>query len=342
MELHPLARKTVANLPLPGPLKERRHASIALNSNLLAHSGPWRTYPDVWQRDLIDGVIRIWSEIEERKGGALNLTNSNVILTRGGVDALDIALSIFCEPGRDVVAIAPPSFEAFPQWAALHALKILTLEQGDWAAAAAVDAKALLLCSPNNPLGGMISQDVIRSLLRVYAGIVILDEAYADFSLKTSAMSLVNEFPNLVVLRTLSKSFGLAGLRVGALVGHPSTIHAALRVQIPFCIPSPVRDALLNCLETPEEIHTGISWVRKECARVVACLEKSTHVARVHPSDANFVCVFWKDPEVVRRLLFEADISVHDFEGFSRVTVGSRDANNSFLKAIEASIDGGA
>jgi histidinol-phosphate aminotransferase len=334
MEFHPLARKTVTDLPLPGPLKARRHATVALHGNLLARSGPWRNYPDVLQSDLIDGVIRLWTEIELRKGGILNLTNNNVLLTRGGVDALDIALSIFCEPGRDMVAITPPSFEAFPHWAALHGLKVLTLAQRDWAAVAASRAKALLLCSPNNPLGTMISQDDIRSLLRAYAGIVILDEAYADFSEKTSAMSLVNEFPNLVVLRTLSKSFGLAGLRVGALVGHPSTIYTALRVQIPFCIPSPVRDALLNCLQTPKEIHEGIFWVRKERTRVATCLEKSVHVTHVHPSDSNFLCVVWKNPDIVRRLLLQADISVLDLENFSRITVGSRDANDAFLRAI--------
>jgi len=340
MTFHSLARKAIIELPIPGPLKIGSRASIALNNNLLPNLGPWRAYPNVWQRDLVDGVIRLWRGIEERKGGTLELSGDNVLLTHGGVDALDIALTVFCEPGRDAVAITPPSFEAFPHWAALHSLSVVTLMQNDWVAAAASNTKALLLCSPNNPLGEMISQDSIRSLLQVYPGIVILDEAYADFSEKTSAMSLVNQFNNLVVLRTLSKSIGLAGLRVGALVGNPSTIHTALRVQIPFCISTPVRDTLLEILKTPDTIHADIAWVRCERARVAACLKTSAYVARVLPSDANFLCVYWNNPDVVRCLLREADVGVHDFGEGSRVTVGSRDANDTFLRAIAASTEG--
>jgi histidinol-phosphate aminotransferase len=339
VDLHPLARSAVTALPVPGPLRSVRLTRIALDHNLPPQPSPWRAYPDVRQRDLVCGVMGLWSDIEARKGSDLILATDNVLLTRGGVDALDIALSIFCEPNRDTVAITPPSFEAFPHWAALHGLKVVHLAQNDWAAASTSGTKALLLCSPNNPLGGMIAQESVRALLRIYPGIVILDEAYADFSAKPSAMSLVNEFENLVVLRTLSKSFGVAGLRVGALVGHPSTIHAALRVQVPFCVASPVRQALMEVIENPARIHSIISHVQSERARMTARLNLSPHVARVRPSDANFLCVDWKDQDTARGILRRADIRVRDFDGFSRITIGVREDNDTFLSAVEASLE---
>ncbi|UXU85563.1 pyridoxal phosphate-dependent aminotransferase [Burkholderia sp. S-53] len=327
-------------MPLPGPFRSPSPASITLDHNLTPQSGPWVAYPDVLQRDLVDGIIRLWMQIEAQKGGALRIVPENVLLTQGGVDALDVALSTFCEPGVDTVGITPPSFEAFPHWAALHGLPVVRLPQEAWGAAAASGTKALLLCSPNNPLGNMIGRDSLRTLLSTYPGIVILDEAYADFSATPSSMSLVDEFDNLVVLRTLSKSFGLAGLRVGALVGHPSTIRAALRVQIPFCVPSPVRAALLEALQEPARVHEAIAHVRRERARMTACLGTSPHVASVNPSDANFLCVHWKDPETARGRLGEAGIRVRDFGAFSRVTIGSHEDNDAFLTTVEASLKG--
>lgn len=334
MQPHPLARRAVAGLPLPGPLTRVPSKRFALDDNLPAGDGPWRAYPDARPLELIDGVIKLWRAIEARKGSRLELGFENVLLTHGGVDALNLALTVFCEPGRDAVGIPMPCFEAFPHWATLHGLRVSVLEHGDWLTAATSDTKALLLCSPHNPLGTMMTRDEIRALLRMYRGIVIVDEAYADFADKASAMSLVDEFPNLVVLRTLSKSFGLAGLRVGALVGHASTIDAALRVQIPFAMPIPVVDALRASLGHAHAIHDRIAFVRAERVRVAALLATSPHVTSVLPTDANFLCVRWHSPDLARRLLEQANVGLRHFEAFSRVTIGDSEANDALLNAL--------
>ncbi|RKP51084.1 pyridoxal phosphate-dependent aminotransferase [Trinickia fusca] len=334
MAPHPLARRAIVELPLPGPLTQAPSKRYALDDNLPADDGPWRAYPHTRPLDLIEGVIELWRDIEERKGIRLELGFENVLLTHGGVDALNLALTVFCEPGRDAVGIPMPCFEAFPHWATLHGLRVATLEHGDWRTAATSDTKALLLCSPHNPLGTMMMRDEIRALLTTYRGVVIVDEAYADFSDKASAISLVDEFANLVVLRTLSKSFGLAGLRVGALVGHASTIDAALRVQIPFAMPIPVIDALRVSLGHAQAIHDRLAFVRVERVRVAALLAMSPHVTSVLPTDANFLCVRWRSPDLVHRLLENANVGVRHFAAVSRVTVGDRDANDVLLKAL--------
>ncbi|HET7371378.1 MAG TPA: histidinol-phosphate transaminase [Gammaproteobacteria bacterium] len=274
-----------------------------------------------------------------------------VLPTRGSDDAIDALIRCFCRPGRDAVLTLSPTFSMYARFARLHGTESTELPlQEDFAPPrrkllrARDGVKLAFLCSPNNPTGRAIPNNLVAEVCRTYAknAIVVVDEAYAEFMRQESALDLLKHFDNLAVLRTLSKAFGLAGARVGALIATPGIIDQVRKVLPPYLLPTP-------CIAAAERAlgERNIQVSRQRVARIVTArdqlaraLEQARDVLTVFPSDANFVLVHCNDAAGVLRRLTGAGIRVRAFNtprltGYLRIGVGRPQDNRALLAALE-------
>ncbi|EKS6646000.1 aminotransferase class I/II-fold pyridoxal phosphate-dependent enzyme [Enterobacter hormaechei] len=339
MKKNNLVRTVIYELPELSPLSHgvsnHQHTH---HDNLLPYNGKWREYPCIDTSEISSNIINAWGKIEGSKGFNLELHDENVLITNGCVDALMLSMTLFCEPKVDSIAIYPPTFEAFSYWATLQGVGVHEIKGNLTNELSLLNPKLTILCSPNNPTGYMFSRNEIINLLRSSNGGLIIDETYADFSNKESAMSLVNDFENLVVIRSLSKSFGLAGLRLGSMIASESIIQASRKVQVPFSISSPVRNEVNLALNNIDLIIDNIDKIRTECRRFMHELKTCPCVSFVYESDANFIFVKWNDPVKVQDFLCSNGFSVKNTLYGTRITVSTQNENDFFISKLKECI----
>lgn len=259
---------------------------------------------------------------------------AQVLPTRGSDDAIDALGRACLEPGRDAVIVVPPTFTMYGVFARLQGANVIEVPLADgfrYDVAAIAGAwrpgvKLVYVCSPNNPTGTTLAPDALDALCTALAGraVVVVDEAYQEFSAQPSAVPALARHENLVVLRTLSKAYGLAGLRCGALLGAPTFVQAVRRVLPPYPLPTPVISAALAAL-TPDavaEVERIAGEIRDRRDRFATALEASPSVAAVTRGEGNFVLV--QGPS---ERLEAAGIRVRRFDGalsgWFRITVGT-------------------
>jgi histidinol-phosphate aminotransferase len=277
-----------------------------------------------------------------------------VLVCRGGDEAIDLLVRVFCRPAADVVFTLPPTFGQYALAARLqgarHEALSLERERGF-----AVDADALLarlspatkvlfLCSPNNPTGNVLDPGIVERACRALAGraLVVHDEAYVEFSGCQSLVPWTERFPNLVVLRTLSKAHALAGARIGALIGASELVGLLARVLQPFALSRPGVEAALDAL-APARLAATAERVRRLCTereRLRAALGGRPLVRRVFPSRANFLLI--ETDDAARFLAAAARGGVlargfpsgHPLADCARVTVGAPEQNDRLVEAL--------
>jgi histidinol-phosphate aminotransferase/imidazoleglycerol-phosphate dehydratase/histidinol-phosphatase len=272
-----------------------------------------------------------------------------MIVTRGADDAIDVMVRTFCRPGVDAVAICPPTFAAYAHFARLQGARVVEIPLGaDFefdadafvtAARADPSLKLAFLCSPNNPTGNVIDPaDVLRVADALRETILVLDEAYIEFADIESLAAEAARRPNLVVLRTLSKAFGLAGARVGAAIGHAELIALAARAMAPYPLPSPSIAAALAALAPARRPmqQARIARLKAERARIAPLLGGAEGVVRVRSGGGNFLFLEVADPEALAARLHRLGIRVrfrpNAAPGGVRISIGN-DAENAALLA---------
>lgn len=318
-------------------------ASIFLDANENSFGSPlvkwYNRYPDPHQ-------LKMKQKLSEIKG----LPVSSIFLGNGSDECIDILIRAFCEPGIDNIVICPPTYGMYEVSAAINnvAVKKVPLTpsfQLDLRAIEeAVDdyTKLIFICSPNNPTGNSLNREDVETLLNNYFGIVVIDEAYINFSRYRSFTLELAEYPNLVVMQTLSKAWGLAALRVGMAFGSEDIISVMSRIKPPYNINQASQDLALQALEKVEEVNEMIREIVKERKELEIKLPKLRAVKKVHESDANFLLVEVTDAGALYRYLLEKGIVVRDrskvelCQGCLRITVGAPEENNNLLKAIDA------
>ena len=313
---------------------------IWLNANEAAGSsdadpdGSSRRYPDPQPPLLVAALADLWSTTEDR-----------VVVGRGSDELIELVVRSVCRPGRDGVVVASPTFGMYAVSARLHGVPVTDVPQRDdglqWhvdtdaLAQAALDsgARAVFVATPGNPTGSVVPLPRLVELARAVArqAVVVVDEAYGEFAAQRSAATLLEEHPNIVVLRTLSKAHALAGARVGFALAHPGLAAVLRRVQAPYPLPVPVRDLVLAAL-TPQAMEAtrqrvGLTLrLRDELGRFLRDL---SGIRAVYASEANFFLVRTDDPARMLKVLDEAGIAVRDFRAHPglddalRITVGS-------------------
>lgn len=278
---------------------------------------------------------------------------SCVLAGRGSDEAIDLLTRAFCRAGRDAVLVCPPTFGMYAVSARIQGAEVLevpllaargfALDERAVLERCAPEVKLVFLCSPNNPTGNLLDEEVLRRLCRRLAGraLVIVDEAYVEFARRPSLAGSIGETPNLAVLRTLSKAYGLAGARCGALIADAEIVALLRKIIPPYAIPQLTLETVLEQLTPPAlAAHRArLEVLLAERRRLAAALAASPRVVRIWPSDANFILVEFDDADAAFERARAARLLVRDARrnpGLGRalrVTVGSPEQNTRLLEA---------
>ena len=320
---------------------------------LHANENPWPAYGDGTPSGLNRYPEPHPHEVEARLAALYGVRPDQLIAGRGSDEAIDLLTRAFLAAGRDAAIVCPPTFGMYAVATRIQGARIVEvpLRTADWSldepallAAATEDVKLVFLCSPGNPTGCALSKESIERLLGALAGraFVVVDEAYAEFSSEASFASRLAEFPNLVVLRTLSKAYGLAGARCGALLADAALVALLGRIIAPYSLATPTCDAVLAALAPAglAEAATRIDLLKGERSRLAQGLAGLALVRHVHPSDANFLYVECMDASVVLARARDAGLLIRDFSrgartpGAVRITVGTPAQNDRLLEAL--------
>lgn len=316
-------------------------ACIFLDANENSFGGPpgtcYHRYPDPHAKALKNALARL-------KG----VGPESVFLGNGSDEAIDLLIRAFCEPDKDHVIIMPPAYgmyavQANIQGAGIRQVPLLPDFSPDAAAirkTVDVHSKLLFLCSPNNPSGNCLSEDFIGKMLGDFPGLVVLDEAYADFSENPSWVSRIGEFPNLVVLQTLSKAWGLAGLRIGVAFANPFVINILNKIKYPYNLNSATVQLALKALKNEAAMRGKVVSLLAGRAWLEAALPAIPCVRKVFPSQANFLLVRVTDADAVYAYLLGRGIVVRNrsreirCENCLRITVGTPEENEQLIEAL--------
>lgn len=293
--------------------------------------------------------------LRARLAGLYGLPAERLLITRGSDDAIDLLIRAFCRPGRDALLVMPPTFGMYAQFAALNAVAV-SEHRLDPARDFAFRAEAVLarvrarvrlvfVCSPNNPTGNLQSGEEVARLCRALAGraLVVVDEAYQEFAGTPGCGALLAEHDNLVVLRTLSKAYGLAAARCGVLLGGPELVRRLAGLLPPYPVPAPSVQAALRAL-TPEALAVQkrrLALLRRERERLRRALAGLPRVRRIWPSAANFLLAEAEAADQVCRNCAAAGVYIRRIADpvvpeLLRVTVGTPEENDRFLQVMEA------
>ncbi|PRD49153.1 histidinol-phosphate transaminase [Sphingobacterium haloxyli] len=321
-------------------------ASILLDANENAFGSPYsknyNRYPDPLQH-------RVKEKLHHIKGVPVE----NIFLGNGSDEAIDILFRAFCEPGRDNVILVPPTYGMYEVSANINnvAYKKVNLT-ADYQLdldriAEAIDpsTKMIFICSPNNPTGNSIHRQDIETILVNFDGIVVVDEAYINFSTRPSFTRDLAEFPNLVVLQTLSKAWGLAALRLGMAFAGKEIIEVFNKIKPPYNINQATQEIVLDALEGVEIVNEWIKEVVEEREKLSVALQTLPQIAHVTPSDANFILVKLEEPRALYNFLVGNGIIVRDrskvelCEGCLRLTIGTPTENITLLENIRKFYD---
>jgi histidinol-phosphate aminotransferase len=320
-------------------------AAVFLDANENPHgstagaavAGGLNRYPDPLQR-----------ELKARLAEALGVRPENLFLGNGSDEAIDLLVRAFCEPGRDRVLITPPTYGMYRVAAELNAVDVAAVPltedfrlDADAAVAALTPATPLVfLCSPNNPTGNALERAAVERVLERAPGLVVVDEAYGDFAPGRSFLPLLERFDNLAVLRTFSKAWGLAALRLGVLVAHPDVAAALARIKPPYNVGAVPQRLALEALTREAAKDAMVEKILAARARLAAALQTTPGVLHVFPSDANFLLVKVADADALYRELLARGVVVRNRSrepgcaGCLRVTVGTEAENDRLLSTL--------
>jgi histidinol-phosphate aminotransferase len=339
-----LLRENIKNLtPYSSARDEfKGEASVYLDANENAYGSPldkqYNRYPDPLQ-------YKVKKRLSEIKG----VPPRNIFLGNGSDEAIDILFRSFCNPGVDNVILVPPTYGMYEVSANINdieARKVLLTDEYQLnleGIAEAIDkhTKMIFICSPNNPTGNSINRDDIETLLANFSGLVVVDEAYINFSRQKTFIQELTEYANLVVLQTLSKAWGLAGLRIGMAFASEEIIEVMNKVKPPYNINEASQELALQALENVSLVNVWIKEILEQRDKLVLALKHFDFVLDIYPSDANFILVKTTDPKGIYNFLVERGIIVRDrskvdlCEGSLRITVGTPEENDILLNTLK-------
>jgi histidinol-phosphate aminotransferase len=298
----------------------------------------YNRYPDPYQSALK-------SEIAQIKG----CEPAQIFLGNGSDEAIDLLFRAFCNPGKDNVILLPPTYGMYGVSASINNVEIrnialtpdFQLQPEKILAATDAQSKILFICSPNNPSGNAMKREDIYFLLDHFPGIVVVDEAYIDFSSEPSLIHELEQFPNLLVMQTFSKAWGLASLRLGMAFASPELIAILNQIKPPYNISGLTQETVLEALPNKGKVDELIRKIKEERTFLKQELEKLPDVLKIHPSDANFLLVQVPDANRFYDGLIEEKVIVRNrstvmhCEGCLRITVGTREETLALLQALK-------
>ena len=323
---------------------------------LHANENPWRDESDSSASGLNRYPEPQPAELLARIASLYGVSPAQVLVGRGSDEGIDLLVRAFCAAGRDRVLVCPPTFGMYRVAAAIQGAGVVevpldrsrgfAIDAGAIAAALGPGLKIVFLCSPNNPTGNLQDPGALERVLEacVDRALVVVDEAYAEFAPGASVVPWLSSHPHLVILRTLSKAYGLAGARLGAVLAAPEVVGLLRRMIPPYALTVPTIEAALAALDPAglARCRDRVAALVAERARLAAALSELPLVVRVWPSDANFLLVECEDAGRLLEAGVRGGLLVRDMrrqpglERCLRITVGTPDENSRLIAALEA------
>lgn len=290
------------------------------------------------------------SKVKEAIANYKNINSNQVAIGNGSDELIDLLIRCFCEPKEDNILVCEPTFGMFKVYAQLNNVNVLNaplvketflFDEQKILKAVATHTKLIFICSPNNPTGTSISIEQLRTIASNFNGIVVVDEAYIDFSEKQSAVNLIDEYSNVLVLQTFSKAWGLAALRVGVAYGNPSIIEVLNKVRPPFNINSNSQELILNALKKSSIKDTLVESILKQKTYLENELQQLSFVKNITESDANFLLIEVTNAKQICDYLLEKNIlisnrsSLLNCENRIRISVGTEKENKQLITLLK-------
>nr|WP_255449843.1 histidinol-phosphate transaminase [Seonamhaeicola sediminis] len=311
---------------------------VFLDANENPYENGVNRYPDPQQGTVKDLLSKL-------KG----IPVENILLGNGSDEVLDLIYRAFCEPNIDNIITLPPTYGMYSVLANINAVGIKEVQLSDnfqpqvdkILQIADNNTKLLFLCSPNNPTGNSFSQKSIEKLLKEFNGVVVIDEAYIDFSDVPSWIERLKEFPNLIITQTLSKAYGMAGIRLGICYASKEIISVLNNIKPPYNVNELTQQRAIEQLKNHELTQSQVQCILHERATLVDKLKKVSFVSKIYPSDANFVLAKVDDATKRYNELIEKGIVIRNrtsqpsCENCLRFTVGTQAENETLIKVLK-------
>ncbi len=340
MKLENLLRSNIKNLrPYSSARDEYSgEAMIFLDANENPFNAPYNRYPDPLQRRL-----------KEKIAGIKGCLPEQIFLGNGSDEPIDLAFRAFCEPGVDNMVSIDPTYGMYQVAADINNVEVrkvalddgFKFSAGDLLSRTDTHTKLIFICSPNNPTGNLMDKAEILKLTASFEGLVVLDEAYTDFAPGNSLLPELELHPNLIILQTFSKAWGMAGIRLGMAFARPEIIRIFNKIKYPYNINILTQQKALELIEREQDKSDWVKLLISERAKLADALGTLPFVSRVYPSDANFLLVKMNNARGIYDYLVEKGIIVRDRSKVIlcadslRITVGSPEENTVLLDNLK-------
>ncbi|MBO5917053.1 MAG: histidinol-phosphate transaminase [Bacteroidales bacterium] len=344
MDINQLLRKNIAALSPYSCARDEfeGEASVYLDANENPYNAPYNRYPDPLQKALKEKIAAL-------KG----MRPEQIFLGNGSDESIDLAFRAFCEPRLDNVLAIAPTYGMYKVCADIndvayreHSLDAdFQFKAEDLLARCDEHTKLIFLCSPNNPTGNSLCSSEIVKVIENFQGLVMLDEAYIDFSSQDSFCFLLDKYPNLVIFQTFSKAWASAGLRLGMAFASPEIIAVYNKVKYPYNVNLQTQQLMLAHLQEPQRIQAWVTELIEQRSFLQQALAALSIVQHIYPSDANFLLVKVDDADAMYQYLVAQGIIVRNrnrvrlCEGCLRITVGTADENAALMAAMQQFIN---
>jgi histidinol-phosphate aminotransferase len=312
-------------------------AAVFLDANENPFNQPYNRYPDPQQRALKKQIAAL-----------KKVDTENIFLGNGSDEAIDIIIRAFCEPGIDNIVSISPTYGMYQVAADINNIEVRkvlltsSFELDTKALLKSSDAhsKIIFICSPNNPTGNCFREEDIAPILDEFPGIVVIDEAYIDFAPNKSWLPRLNQYPNLIILQTFSKAWGMAGIRLGMAFASSQMINVFSKIKYPYNVNILTQKKAMNLLNEEVPMQKWVNDLLKEREILISELQKIPYIKTIYPTDANFILIKVENPQKTYNFLVENKIIIRDrsnvalCEGCLRITVGTPEENKALIKAL--------
>ena len=346
MELETLVRKNVLNLKPYTSARDQFQDGIFLDANensfgsvIKSEVKDLNRYPDPHQKQLREALSKY-----------LKVNSSKLFFGVGSDEIIDLVIRIFCEPGKSSVVIPQPTYGMYQVACDINNVQVknckldsgFNIDVDEIVKVIDEETKIIFLCSPNNPTGNLLDNERIKTLAESFKGIIFIDEAYIEFSESNSFIKNLNEFKNVIVSRTFSKAWGLAGVRCGYCIADEFIIDILFKVKAPYTINRLTADVILKSLQKYLIKDNLVLEILSEKEKLISDLKQIDFVIKIYPTDANFVLVKIKNTIDVFNYLNEKGIRARmrkDDERLKdclRITIGTKEENELLIKTLKA------
>ncbi|MGB5388518.1 MAG: histidinol-phosphate transaminase, partial [Eudoraea sp.] len=312
---------------------------VFIDANESPYSNGINRYPDPQQRELKTLLAKTFT-----------LCPANILLGNGSDEVLDLIFRAFCEPHTDNIITMPPTYGMYKVLAGINAIEnreVLLTESFELDVDKILESKnsntkVIFLCSPNNPTGNSFSGIHIEYLLNNFQGLIVIDEAYIDFATKSSWLNRFDQFPNLIVTRTFSKAYGMAGLRLGVCYASEDIITILNRIKPPYNVNELTQRKALQMIQNTALVEEQITEILAERDRMVRQLAEINYINKIYPTDANFILVKVDDADKRYKEILESGVVVRNrstqplCDNTLRFTIGTPKENETLLKILNS------